>query len=242
MVSGQAPGDDDLEVLYEDNHLIAVFKPAGVLTQGDSSGAPSMLDGVREYIRRRDGKPGNVFLGLVHRLDRPVAGVLLLAKTSKGASRIAGQIRERQVTKTYWALTQGAPRPDRSTLSHFLRSSSGRSARVFELAEQRSKPAVLDYRIVHRAGEIALLEIDLVTGRKHQIRAQLAHIGYPILGDVRYGANVPFVPGCIALVARRLVVSQPISGEPLSIEVPDRLCAITAWLRQKYGDSWKPEP
>ena len=216
MKRASAPGPVP-EILYEDNHLIAVFKPAGTLTQGDATGDPSMMDEVREHIRLRDRKPGNVFLGLVHRLDRPVSGVLLLAKTSKGASRIAAQIRNREVTKTYRALTQGQPPPGPgATLRHLLLAAApGGSSRVVDAPEKDAKVAALEYRVLQRLPGMALLEIDLHTGRKHQIRAQLAHIGCPILGDVRYGATAPFHPGTIALVARRL------RGPPASFQRPD---------------------
>lgn len=235
MKRAPAPGPVP-EILYEDNHLIAVFKPAGTLTQGDATGDPSMMDEVREHIRRRDRKPGNVFLGLVHRLDRPVSGVLLLAKTSKGASRIAAQIRNREVTKTYRALTQGQPPPGPgSTLRHLLLAAPGGSSRVVDAPEKDAKVAVLEYRVLQRLPGMALLEIDLHTGRKHQIRAQLAHIGCPILGDLRYGATAPFHPGTIALVARRLEVRQPVSSDPITIEVPDPLCPLTTWLRTRLS-------
>ncbi len=223
-----------VEVLYEDNHLIGVFKPAGLLTQGDETGEASMLDLVREDLRRRHGKTGHVFLGLLHRLDRPVAGVLLLARTSKGASRLSEQIRNRSVRKTYWALTGKAPRPGPSgALEHFIRKAPGRSQRVSTAPHPEGKEARLRYQVLRRFPGLFLLEVDLETGRKHQIRAQLAHEGCPILGDFRYGASTPFQEGSLALVARRLQFAQPVSGEPIEIQLPDRLCPITGWLRRR---------
>jgi 23S rRNA pseudouridine1911/1915/1917 synthase len=223
-----------LEVLYEDNHLIAVYKPAGLRTQPDDSHEPSMLELVREHLRGRDEKPGRVFLGLLHRLDRPVAGVLLLAKTSKGASRVSAQIRSRSMVKTYAALTEGVPRAGGSgNLRHFLGPEPGRSKRVSPTSQPETKEAELTYRVLRRFGGLALVEVDLKTGRKHQIRAQLAHEGSPILGDFRYGATQPFRSGGVALVGRRIRILQPVTGEPIEIALPDRLCPISAWLRSR---------
>ncbi|MEW6669698.1 MAG: RluA family pseudouridine synthase [Thermodesulfobacteriota bacterium] len=210
---------DRLQVLYEDNHLIAVRKPAGVLVQGDRSGDPTLMDTVKEYIRRKYGKPGKVFLGLVHRLDRPVSGVVLFARTSKAAARLSGQWRSRSVKKVYWALVHGVMDPRAGTLSsHLLRGPEGTVLTAAEHPEARQ--ALLEYRTHHVAGGLSLVEVVLRTGRKHQIRAQLASKGCTIVGDTRYGA--PPIPGKreIRLFARSLTFSHPTLGHALTLEAP----------------------
>src|SRR5690606_7673798 len=159
-----------IEVLYEDNHLIAVFKPHRVLTQGDESGDPSLFEDVKAYIKERDGKPGNVFLGLLHRLDRPAAGVVLFAKTSKGASRISEQFRNREVKKIYRAIVEGVPGKEKAHLVHQIDTDKGK------------RKAELDYEMLRTNEELTLVEIELHTGRKHQIRIQMSQIGHPLLG------------------------------------------------------------
>jgi 23S rRNA pseudouridine1911/1915/1917 synthase len=193
-----------LHVLYEDNHLIAVVKPAGVLTQGDVTGEPSLMDHVKDWLRAKYQKPGNVFLGLLHRLDREVAGVILFAKTSKGASRLSAQIRERRMEKIYGALVEGQP-PDQGELRGTV---DGKEAR-------------LSYRVIARRPPGAILEVNLETGRKHQIRIQLSEAGFPIAGDARYGAKTAFEAGGIALVARRLRFAHATDpGREVVVELP----------------------
>jgi 23S rRNA pseudouridine1911/1915/1917 synthase len=196
------PSTGDPVVLYEDNHLIAVFKPAGLLVQGDASGRPTLMDQVKDWLVRTYDKPGAAFLGLLHRLDRPVAGVILFAKTSKGASRLSRQIRERTVEKTYRALVEGELRAEAGELRHWLGEEA--PIAVADAPAPGLKEARLRYRVVERRAGRTLVEIDLETGRKHQIRAQLAHGGHPIVGDRVYGARTPFGPDAIALVATRL--------------------------------------
>ncbi|MCH8157198.1 MAG: RluA family pseudouridine synthase [Nitrospinae bacterium] len=211
----------DLNILYLDNHLIVVFKPAGLLTQSDRTGEPALMDRVREWIKKEYNKTGNVFLGLVHRLDRPVAGVVLFARTSKAASRLSKQFREGTPAKTYRAVVRGVPKEKQATLVHYLRKEKSLKATVFPRETPDAKRAELSYEVTGSVGENATLKVMLATGRFHQIRAQLAFIGHPIAGDVKYGASDPLPGGRIALYAHQLVFDHPISGERTSITSPE---------------------
>lgn len=208
-----------LQVLYEDNHLIAVNKPPGVLVQGDASGALSLLDVTREYIRKKYHKPGNVFLGLVHRLDRPVSGVVLFAKTSKAASRISEEFRSRRVVKIYWALVHGAPSPPSGSTTAFLERGK-KLVRLVEEGEKAGREALLSYRTIRTGDTKSLLEISLHTGRKHQIRVQLCDLGHPIEGDVKYGAPWGLKDRSIRLTAKSISFNHPTRSERLTIEAP----------------------
>ena len=207
----------DLIVIHEDNHLLAVAKPANVLVQGDRTGDPTLLDAARAYLKQKYRKPGNVYIGLVHRLDRPVSGVVLLARTSKAASRLSAQFRDGTVRKTYLAVTEGAPAVDAGELAHHLAGQG--DAHGVTRAEATpfpgSKPARLRFRVLDRRPDRALLEVDLITGRRHQIRAQLALAGCPIRSDVKYGAPRRTSPSGIALHAWRLEVTHPVGGAPV---------------------------
>jgi 23S rRNA pseudouridine1911/1915/1917 synthase len=209
----------DLQVLYEDNHLIAVNKPAGMLVQGDASGDTSLMDLTREYIRNKYRKPGNVFLGLLHRLDRPVSGVVLFAKTSKAASRISEQLRSRAVQKMYWALVHGRVKPPSGRLTSYLLKGVTKVSLVGE-EEASAQKALLTYRTLRSMKGKSLLEIQLHTGRKHQIRAQLAGLGYPVEGDVKYGAPYGLQDKSIRLMARSLTVKHPTRDKRITIEAP----------------------
>jgi 23S rRNA pseudouridine1911/1915/1917 synthase len=211
-----------LQILHEDNHLLAVAKPANLLVQGDRTGDETLLDLARSYLRDRYHKPGNIYLGLVHRLDRPVTGVVLLARTSKAASRLSRQFREGSVRKIYWAVVQGAVRPPAAELGHHLASAADDRGvtRASHEAFAGSRPARLRYHVLIREDDRSLLEIELLTGRRHQIRAQLALAGWPVLGDVKYGARPRPHPGGIALHARRLVVAHPVGGAELTLTAP----------------------
>lgn len=212
-----------LNVLYEDNHVIAVFKPAGLLTQADASGAECLLERTRAWLKAKYAKPGNAFVGLVHRLDRPVAGVVLFAKTSKGASRLSEQFRGRAVRKIYRALVEGKPAQPSAVLVHYLAGDGQTGVKAYAEPAPDRKQAKLSYHQLPGG----MLEIELGTGRKHQIRAQLAAIGCPVVGDRKYGARTAFAAGAIALVAKRLEFDHPVRpGERVAVEVPDELCPL----------------
>lgn len=173
-----------IKVLYEDNHIIAVVKPAGVLTQGDRTGDENLMDMVKDYLKEKYKKPGNVFLGLVHRLDRPVSGIILFAKTSKGASRLSEQFRNHEIEKIYQAIVIGVPKESRGVLTNFL----SKDEKTLKAEKSSSgKEAILYYEVIKSNDKYSLLKIKLETGKFHQIRAQLSFAGYPILGDVKYG-------------------------------------------------------
>lgn len=198
-----------MNILYEDNHLIAVEKKAGQLTQGDSTSNPSLFSEVKAFIKERDKKPGNVFLGLLHRLDRPVSGVVLFAKTSKAASRLSQQIRERTVEKFYEALVEGTP-PKSGRVRQWLKKNHQRNiVQAFDHPVRDALPAELFFRTIE-AGETSRVEIQPVTGRPHQIRVAMASLGTPIVGDVKYGAHRAY-RGQIALAATAIAFDHPIS-------------------------------
>jgi len=220
----------DLKVLYEDNHLIAVYKPAGVLVQSDKTGDSTLMDEVKYYLKQRYHKTGQVFLGLIHRLDRPAQGIILFAKTSKGASRLSEQFREHKVEKIYHALVVGKPPKSKEGLVHFLEKDGNKNrTTVHGLPTTGASRAELSYEVIKTNGKFSLLKIILGTGRSHQIRAQLAYIGCPIVGDVKYGA--PASPRTSAgsqthhvleLAATELSFTTAIGDEEkhISVEVP----------------------
>jgi 23S rRNA pseudouridine1911/1915/1917 synthase len=215
-------------VLYQDNHLIAVYKPADLLTQGDRSGEPNLLDQVKAWLAKTYQKKGNVFLGLLHRLDRPVSGVVLFAKTSKAAARVSLLFRERRVEKIYRAQLQGPIAPPIGSLLHYLgeRDPVSRTVPVRDTPTDGAKRAKLHYRTLWRDAQTSVVEVQLETGRKHQIRAQFAKVGHPIAGDRRYGATLRFHDRAIGLVAVRLTIEHPITKQSLRIDVPEVLCAV----------------
>jgi 23S rRNA pseudouridine1911/1915/1917 synthase len=209
-----------LDVLYEDNHLLVINKPAGLATMGTPAGNPSLLEIARDYIKRRYQKPGNVYLGVVSRLDAPVTGVLVLARTSKAAQRLTEQFRSQAVQKAYWAAVEGAMNPSAGTcVDWVVHDERHRRMHIAGPKLPGAKEARLAYHALKALGDTTLLEIELETGRKHQIRLQLAHRGYPIVGDRKYGSHRDFPDG-IALHARRLVFSHPIKGTPIALESP----------------------
>lgn len=207
-----------LDVLYEDNHCLAVCKPAGWLTMGDDTGDATLLDAAKTYLKEKYAKPGAVFLGVVHRLDRPVSGVVLFARTSKGAARLSEQFRNRTVEKVYWAAVNGTNIPTCGELVDKLTKDRSRNvAMVADDETDDGRESRLAYRVLQRHRGVALLEVRPLTGRSHQIRVQLAHAGWPIVGDRKYGSTQSFAPGTLALHARSLTVQHPISREPLTI-------------------------
>ena len=209
-----------LKILYQDNHLIAVYKPPGLVTQPDTAGGPSLLEKTKQWLKSEHHKPGNVFVGLVHRLDKPVAGVVLFAKTSKAASRLSKQFRERSTQKIYRAVIWGTPIEAKGSLVHYLRKENSLKATVFPRPTADSKKAVLSYTLIENLPNASVLEVTLETGRFHQIRAQLAFMGNPILGDIKYGAPSPLPDRQIALYARKLIVQHPISKDEITLESP----------------------
>ena len=218
-----------IDVLYEDNHLLAVNKPAMLPTMGVSEDRPSLLTLAKDYVRRKYHKPGNVYLGIVSRLDAPVTGVVLLARTSKSASRLTEQFRERTVEKIYWALVEGRVEPPAGTLRDYMRKDERhRRMHIAEPNSPGAQLAELSYRTPSPSDDaphaakgtgITLLEVQLLTGRKHQIRVQLAAAGLPIMGDRKYGGRRAF-PSGIALHARRLVIEHPVRREPVELVAP----------------------
>ncbi len=225
-----------LPILYEDNHLVVVNKPVNLLVQGDSSGDPVLLDEMKEYIRVRDSKPGRVFLGVIHRLDRPVSGLVILAKTGKALSRMNEIFRRKEVTKTYWAIVGRIPDPPEGRLAHYLRKNASQNkSYVVNGPGGESREAILSYRLIGRSDRYFLLEVDLETGRHHQIRAQLAAIGCPIRGDLKYGYPRSNPDGGISLHARRIRFMHPVKKEWLVIEADppdDRLWKAFQKLRE----------
>ena len=217
-----------MKVLYEDNHLIAVAKKAGDIVQGDKTGDVPLSDLVKAYLKDKYQKPGNVYLGVVHRLDRPVSGIVLFAKTSKALPRLNKMFAEHKgVSKTYLAIVANRPPQQEGTLTHWLtRNEKQNTARAYDREVPGSKKAVLDYRVVAQSERYFLLEIELRTGRHHQIRCQLAKIGCPIKGDLKYGAPRSNPDGSISLHAWRLSLEHPVSHASITIEAPvpdDRL-------------------
>ncbi len=207
-------------VLYADNHLLALYKPAGLPVQGDDTRDISLLDTGKQWIKEKYGKPGNVFLGMVHRLDRPVAGVVLFCRTSKAAARISEQFRSGTTRKTYLAVLQGRLKQPFGELVHYIQRIPHKSSRIVNHAAPLAAHARLSYRKKDESENASLVEIDLKTGRHHQIRAQFSHIGHPVMGDLRYGAAAPLPEKQIALLAVCLEISHPISGQRIRIESP----------------------
>lgn len=217
-----------MTVLYEDNHLIIVNKQAGEIVQGDKTGDTPLSDIVKDWLKEKHNKPGNVYLGVVHRLDRPVSGVVLFAKTSKALPRLNKMFAEHdKVSKTYWAIVQNRPQASKGTLTHWLtRQEKNNTARAYDREVPGAKKAVLDYELIASGDRYHLLEIHLHTGRHHQIRCQLAKMGCPIKGDLKYGAPRSNPDGSISLHARNLTLEHPVSHEKISVTAPvpdDRL-------------------
>jgi 23S rRNA pseudouridine1911/1915/1917 synthase len=210
-----------LEILFLDNHLIAVNKPFGLPTQSERSDDASLLEMTRSWIKTEFKKPGNVFLGMVHRLDQPVAGVVVFARTSKAASRLSAQFRERTTQKIYQAVVENPMRHASENLVAYLKKEKSRKTTVYPRPAPEAKQAELSYRVIKTFPHASVLEVIPLTGRFHQIRAQLAFIGHPIIGDVKYGAKFPLLPDQnIALYARELIFDHPISGERITIQAP----------------------
>jgi len=201
-----------MDILYEDNHLLVVNKPAGQLVQGDQTGRSTLLDEAKSWLKKNYNKPGNVFLGLVHRLDRRASGVVVLARTTKAASRLSEEIRSRRPRKTYWAQVAGEVPPQGQFIDQLEREEF--NSRV--VAAPAGKEARLSYKRLNYVDGVCLVEVALETGRHHQIRVQFSHRGFPILGDRRYGSRKAFGNDAIALHAREMLIRHPTLGEEMS--------------------------
>jgi 23S rRNA pseudouridine1911/1915/1917 synthase len=213
---------NSLSILYEDNHIIAVNKQSGDLVQGDATGDKTLGDVIKSYIKRNYDKPGEVFLGVVHRIDRPVSGVVLFARTSKALSRLSELFKTKEVKKTYWAVVKNKPEETAATLIHYhLKDEQTRKAKLFDKEVAHSKKCILHYKLLASSDHYHLLEIELETGRFHQIRAQLAKIGCPIKGDIKYGFDRPNENSrSIHLHARKIEFIHPVKKEKISITAP----------------------
>lgn len=209
------------QILYEDNHILIINKKVGQLVQSDKTGDKSLLDLLKDFIKIRNQKPGNVYLGLVHRIDRPTSGLVIYAKTSKALSRLTQMVKNREIKKTYWAIVPKEMIPSSQTLTHYLKKNEkNNKAIVYTKETEGSKKAILSYNILKTLDNYLLLEIDLQTGRHHQIRAQLSKIGIPIKGDLKYGAPRSNPDGGINLHARSLEFTHPVTKELIKINAP----------------------
>ncbi len=209
---------DPCQILYEDNHLLVVNKRAGELVQPDVARESALEDRIKAFIKARDGKPGDVFLGVVHRIDRPVSGAVLFAKTSKALVRLNEMVKNREIRKIYWAVTENRPQRDAGELVDLLvRDTRANKSRISARPVREAKEARLAYRFLAASNNYSLLEVDLLTGRHHQIRCQLANIGCAIKGDLKYGARRSNPDGSISLHARRLEFVHPVRKEPVVV-------------------------
>ena len=211
----------DSRILYEDNHLIAINKLAGELSQGDKTGDEALPETIKRYLKEKYSKPGNVFLGVVHRLDRPVSGLVVFANTSKALARLNEMFRSGDVKKSYLALVKNLPKEPEGELVHYLvRNEKQNKSYAYDKEVPHSKKAVLHYKLIARSDNYGLLEVDLKTGRHHQIRCQLAKIGCPIKGDLKYGFPRSNPDGSISLHARKICFIHPVSKEKLELIAP----------------------
>lgn len=225
-------------IVYEDNHLLVVSKRPGEIVQGDKTGDRSMLDDLKDYLKQKYNKPGNVFLGLVHRLDRPVGGLVIFAKTSKALSRMNALFQKGQVYKTYWAIVANKPPRSEELLTHYLLRNERQNRSYASLDERPgSKRAQLTYRHLSSAERYHLVEVELHTGRHHQIRCQLSAVGCPIKGDLKYGAKRSNLDGSISLLARSLRFVHPVSSEELYLEAPLPNDVLWQTLQQRRAAS-----
>jgi len=210
-----------MTVLYEDNHIIAVNKTCNEIVQGDKTGDTPLSELLKSWLKEKYSKPGNVFVGVTHRLDRPVSGVVLFAKTSKSLSRLNEMFRDGEVKKTYWAIVKNRPPAEEGDLIHWLvRNEKQNKSYAYDQEKPNSKKAILHYKLISASDNYYLLEIDLKTGRHHQIRVQLSKMGCPIKGDLKYGFDRSNKDGGISLHARQASFIHPVSKEPINIIAP----------------------
>ena len=227
-----------MRVVYEDNHIIIVYKESGEIVQGDKTGDTPLSETVKQYIKEKYQKPGAVFLGVVHRLDRPVSGLVVFARTSKALTRLNNMFRDGEVHKTYWAIVDSGKCKVKSeefaTAEHWLvRNEKQNKSYAYDHEVPRSKKAVLRYRMIGHSDRYSLVEVQLLTGRHHQIRCQLAAIGCPIKGDLKYGAPRSNPDGSISLLSHRVEFVHPVSKEPIVVESP--LPADPLWSAMKMN-------
>lgn len=210
-----------MQIVYEDNHIIIVNKAPGEIVQGDKTGDEPLVETLKKWLKEKYNKPGNVFCGVVHRLDRPVGGLVVFAKTSKALTRLNEMFRKGEVEKTYWALTRNLPEVPEAHLEHYITTTERNNKSYASLTEKKnSKKAVLSYRLLGSSDRYHLIEVKLETGRKHQIRVQLSAIGCPIKGDLKYGDKRSNPDGSISLMARRVRFVHPVSGETIDVSAP----------------------
>ncbi|MDE6702944.1 MAG: RluA family pseudouridine synthase [Muribaculaceae bacterium] len=210
-----------MEVIYEDNHIIVVNKAPGEIVQGDKTGDTPLSETVKQWIKETHAKPGNVFLGVVHRLDRPVGGLVVFAKTSKALSRLNEMFRNGDVHKTYWAITRNQPPKDSDLLTHYITTVERNNKSYASLSPKSgAKESKLRYRLLAKGERFNLMEVELLTGRKHQIRVQMSAIGCPIRGDLKYGDKRSNPDGSISLIARHIKFIHPVSGKEIDLTAP----------------------
>ncbi|WP_106484674.1 RluA family pseudouridine synthase [Bacteroides sp. Marseille-P3684] len=210
-----------MKVIYEDNHIIVVSKTASEIVQGDKTGDTPLSELVKHYLKEKYNKPGNVFIGVTHRLDRPVSGLVVFAKTSKALARLNEMFKNGDVHKTYWAIVKNCPQETEATLEHYLvRNEKQNKSYAYDREKPGAKKAILHYKLIGHSDNYFLLEVDLKTGRHHQIRCQLAKIGCPIKGDLKYGFPRSNPDGSICLHARRVSFIHPVSKELIELEAP----------------------
>lgn len=226
-----------IPILFEDNHLLVVVKPPGVPSQADETGDSDMLTLLKADLKIRHNKPGNVFLGLVHRLDRPVGGAMLFAKTSKAASRLSECVRNRSFGKTYICVVQGVPAQREATLKHYICKDQNRNqVKVFNKPVPEAKEAILTYTIAAASERCSLVSVLLQTGRPHQIRAQMSHIGYPLIGDLKYGASKRAATAAIALWSTSITVPHPVTKESITFRsLPDAIAPWSWWTADQLA-------
>ncbi|MCK4561340.1 MAG: RNA pseudouridine synthase [Flavobacteriaceae bacterium] len=212
---------ENLQVLLEDNHLIIINKRVGDIVQGDKTGDKPLSDVVKEYIGQKYNKPGNVFIGVVHRLDRPTSGIVIFARTSKALERLNKMLREKTIKKTYWTIVKNPPVKEKDTLINYLKKNpKNNKSTAYKTEIEGSKKAILHYKTIQKLDNYTLLEVDLETGRHHQIRCQLANIGSPIKGDLKYGFKRSNKNGGIHLHARKIEFIHPVSKDKINITSP----------------------
>lgn len=227
-----------MDVVYEDNHLIIVNKAPGEIVQGDKTGDEPLVETLKHWIKEKYNKPGNVFCGVVHRLDRPVGGLVVFAKTSKALARLNDMFRNGEVEKTYWAISRNRPEPTEGRLVHYITTTERNNKSYASETECKgSKRAALSYKLIGTSDRYNLIEVKLETGRKHQIRVQLSAIGCPIKGDLKYGDKRSNPDGSISLMARRIRFVHPVSGKEIDVTAP--LPDDTLW--QALGTNLKED-